>query len=66
MSFAMYSFLNKILFIKAPISYRFALKTKHEHLLSNSLEKINAYHCGYDKLQAMMHENFSADEYKDS
>jgi hypothetical protein len=65
MSFAVYSFPDKTPFTGAPIPYGFALQTKYEHLLSDSPEKINAYHCGYNKLQAAMRENFSADEYRD-
>jgi hypothetical protein len=64
-SFAVYSYPDKTPFTRAPIPYGFALKTKHEHLLADSPEKINAYHCGYNKLQAAMSENFSADEYRD-
>ena len=66
MSFAVYSYPDKMPFTGAPIPYGFALKTEHEYLLSDSPKKINAYHCGYDKLQAAMHENFLADKYKDS
>ncbi len=65
MSFAVYSFLDKILFTKAPILYRFALKIKHKYLLSDSLKKINAYYYRYNKLQAAMRKNFSADKYRD-
>ena len=65
MSFAVYSYPDKTPFTGAPIPYGFALKTEHEHLLSDSPEKINAYHCGYDKLQAAMRENFPPDEYRD-
>ena len=65
MSFAVYSYPDKTPLTGAPIPYGFALKTEHEHLLSDSPEKINAYHCGYNKLQAAMSENFSADEYRD-
>ena len=65
MSFAVYSYPDKTPFTGTPIPYGFALKTEHEHLLSDSPEKINAYHCGYDKLQAAMRENFLPDEYRD-
>ena len=65
MSFAVYSFLDKTLFTRAPILYGFALKTKYKYLLSNSLEKINVYYYRYNKLQAVMYENFSADKYRD-
>jgi len=50
MSFAVYSYLNKTLLNRAPILYGFALKTKHKHLLSDSLEKVNIYYYGYNKL----------------
>jgi len=33
--------------------------------LSDSLEKINVYYCGYNKLQAAIYKNFSADKYRD-
>ena len=66
MSFDVYSYSDKTPFTGAPIPYGFALKTEHKHLLSNSSKKINAYYYGYDKLQATMHKNFLADEYKDS
>ncbi len=65
MSFVIYNFLNKIPFIKTPILYRFTLQTKYKHLLFNFLEKIYVYYYRYNKLQAAMHENFSADKYKD-
>jgi len=65
MSFAVYSFPNKTPFTRAPILYRFALKTKYKHLLSNSLKKINIYYYKYNKLQAAIYKNFSADKYKD-
>ena len=64
MSFAVYSFPDKILFIRAPILYGFALKTKYKYLLSDSLKKINVYHYRYNKLQAAMYKNFSADKYR--
>ena len=64
-SFAIYSYLDKTPFTRAPILYGFALKTKYKHLLSDSPEKINIYYCRYDKLQAAISENFSADEYRD-
>jgi len=66
MSFAIYSYLDKRPLNRAPILYRFALKTKHKHLLSNSPEKINIYYYGYDKLQAAISGNFLADKYRDS
>ena len=66
MSFTVYSYLDKMPFTRALIPYGFALKTEHEYLLSNSPEKINAYYCGYDKVQAVMHKNFLANKYKDS
>ena len=65
MSFAVYSYPDKTPFTRAPIPYGFALKTEHKHLLSDFLEKINAYYCGYNKLQAVIRENFSADKFKD-
>ena len=65
MSFAVYSYPNKTPFTRAPIPYRFALKTKHKHLLSNFLEKINIYYYRYNKLQAAIYENFLADKFKD-
>ena len=65
MSFAVYSFPDKIPFTRAPILYRFILKTKYKYLLSDSLKKIYIYHCGYNKLQAVIHENFSVDKYRD-
>jgi len=34
--------------------------------LSDSPEKIHVYYCGYNKLQAVIYENFLADKYKDS
>ena len=33
--------------------------------MSNSLEKINIYYYGYNKLQAAISKNFSADKYRD-
>ena len=66
MSFAVYSYPDKMPLNGAPILYRFALKTKHKHLLSDSPEKVNIYYCGYNKLQAAMSRNFSADKYRDS
>ena len=65
MSFAIYSYLDKRLLNRAPILYGFALKTKYKYLLSNSPEKINIYYCGYNKLQAAISKNFSADKYRD-
>src|ERR1700722_17949837 len=64
MSFAIYSYLNKTPFTRAPILYRFILKTKYKHLLSNSLEKINVYYYKYNKLQAAISKNFLADKYR--
>ena len=64
-SFTIYSYLDKTLFTRAPILYGFALKTKYKHLLSNSLEKINVYYYGYNKLQAAISKNFLADKYRD-
>ena len=65
MSFTIYSFPNKILFTRAPIPYRFILKTKYKYLLSNSLKKINIYYYKYNKLQAAIYKNFLADKYRD-
>jgi hypothetical protein len=48
-----------------PIPYRFVLKTEYKYLLSNSQKKINIYHCGYNKLQAIIHKIFSLNEYRD-
>jgi len=64
MSFAVYSYPDKTPLNRAPIPYKFALKTKHKHLLSNSPEKVNIYYYGYDKLQAVISVNFSADKYR--
>ena len=66
MSFAVYSYLDKTPFTGAPILYGFALKTKYKYFLSDFLEKINVYYCGYNKLQAVMRENFLVNEFKDS
>jgi len=66
MSFAVYSYPNKTPLNRAPILYGFALKTKHKHLLSDSPEKVNAYHYRYDKLQAAISINFLVDKYRDS
>jgi hypothetical protein len=33
--------------------------------LSDFLEKINIYYCGYDKLQAAMHKIFPLNKYRD-
>src|SRR3984957_18858128 len=52
-------------FTRASILYGFALKTKYKYLLSNSLKKINIYYCRYNKLQAVISKNFSADKYRD-
>ena len=65
MSFAVYSYLNKTPLTGTPILYRFVLKTEYEYLLSNSLEKINVYYCGYNKLQAIMREIFLLNKYRD-
>ena len=61
----MYSFPDKTPLTGAPILYRFALQTKHKHLLSNFLEKIYAYYCRYNKLQAVIYKNFLVDKYRD-
>jgi len=66
MSFAIYSYLNKTPLNRAPIPYRFVLKTKHKHLLSDSLEKVNVYYYRYNKLQAVISINFLVDKYRDS
>src|SRR6266571_3342375 len=63
-NFTVYNFLDKTPFIKTPILYRFTLQTKYKYLLSDSPMKIHVYYCGYNKLQAIMYENFSTDEYK--
>ena len=34
--------------------------------MSNSLEKINTYYCGYNKLQAVISKNFLVDKYRNS
>jgi hypothetical protein len=65
MSFAVYSYLNKIPLTGTPILYGFVLKTEYKHLLFNSLEKINAYYYRYDKLQAVIYKIFPLDEYRD-
>ena len=65
MSFAVYSYLNKTPLTKTPILYGFVLKTEYKYLLSDSLEKINIYYCGYDKLQAAIHKIFPLDKYRD-
>jgi hypothetical protein len=65
MSFAVYSYLNKIPLTRTPILYRFVLKTKYKYLLSDFLEKINAYYCGYNKLQAAMCKIFLLNKYRD-
>ena len=54
-----------MLFIKTPILYRFVLKTEFIYILSNCPEKINAYYCGYDKLQAIIYKIFPPDKYRD-
>jgi hypothetical protein len=64
MSFAVYSYLNKMPLTRTPILYRFVLKTEYKYLLSDSLEKINAYYCGYNKLQAIMRKNFPLNKYR--
>ena len=66
MSFAVYSYLDKILFTKTPILYRFVLKIKYEYLLSDSPEKINVYYYRYDKLQAIIYKIFLLNKYRDS
>ena len=65
MSFAVYSYLNKMPFTRTPILYRFVLKTEYIYILSNCLKKINVYYCGYDKLQAVIHKIFPLNEYRD-
>jgi hypothetical protein len=65
MSFAVYSYLNKTPLTRTPIPYRFVLKTEHKHLLSDSLEKINIYYYGYDKLQAAIYKIFPLNKYRD-
>jgi len=65
MSFPIYSYLDKTPLNRAPILYGFALKTKYKHLLSDSSEKVNIYYYGYNKLQAAISINFSADKYRD-
>jgi hypothetical protein len=60
-----YSYLNKIPLIRTPIPYRIVLKTEYKYLLFNSPEKINAYYCGYNKLQAIMHKIFLPNKYRD-
>jgi hypothetical protein len=60
-----YSYLNKMPLTRTPIPYRFVLKTEYKYLLSNSPKKINIYHCGYNKLQAIIHKIFSLNEYRD-
>ena len=62
----MYSYLNKRPLNRAPILYGFVLKTKYKYLLSNSPEKINIYYYRYNKLQAAISRNFSADKYRNS
>jgi hypothetical protein len=52
-------------FTGTPILYRFVLKTEYKYLLSDYLEKINVYYCGYNKLQAAMCEIFLLNEYRD-
>ena len=65
MSFAVYSYLNKIPFTRTPILYGFVLKTKYIYMLSDYPEKINAYHYRYNKLQAVIYEIFLLDKYRD-
>ena len=65
MSFTVYSYLDKWPLNGAPILYGFVLKTKYKYLLSDSLEKINIYYYGYNKLQAAISGNFLADKYRD-
>ena len=66
MSFAIYSYPDKTPLNGAPIPYKFVLKIKYKHLLSNSPEKVNIYYYRYDKLQAAISINFLADKYRDS
>ena len=65
MSFAVFSYLDKTPLTRTPILYRFVLKTEYEYLLSDSLEKINTYYCGYNKLQAAIYKIFLLDKYRD-
>ena len=65
MSFAVYSYLDKMLFTRTPILYGFVLKTKYIYILFNYPEKINAYYYGYNKLQAVIYEIFPLDKYRD-
>jgi hypothetical protein len=60
-----YSYLNKTLFIRTPIPYRFVLKTEHKYLLSNSLKKINVYYYRYNKLQAVIYKKIPLNKYRD-
>ena len=66
MSFAIYSYLNKQPLNRAPILYKFILKTKYKYLLSNSPEKINVYYYRYNKLQAAISGNFLVNKYRNS
>jgi hypothetical protein len=65
MSFAVYSYLNKMPLTGTPIPYGFVLKTKYKYLLSNFLEKFNIYYCRYNKLQAIIYEIFLLNKYRD-
>ena len=65
MSFAVYSYLNKMPLTRTPILYRFVLKTKYKYLLFNSLKKINVYHYRYNKLQAVIYKIFPLNKYRD-
>ena len=65
MSFAVYSYLDKIPFTKTPIPYGFVLKIKYVYILSNCPEKINIYYYGYNKLQATIYKIFPLDKYRD-
>jgi hypothetical protein len=65
MSFAVYSYLDKTPLTRTPILYGFVLKTEYKYLLSNFLEKINVYYCGYNKLQAIIYKIFPLDKYRD-
>ena len=52
-------------FTRTPILYGFVLKTEYIYILSDCLEKINTYYCGYDKLQAIIYKIFPPDKYRD-
>ena len=66
MSFAVYNYLDKMLFTRNPILYGFVLKTEYMYILSNYLEKINIYYCRYNKLQAVIYKIFLLDKYRGS